>query len=145
MSGRGKVKSARNTSQVYITQSECNNASQVSEAHTLGIFRHKCYCFGFYTYLFPGKSKIRETGCGKFFPREIPSRLSRQFPDFKRMRQALALCDPFICWNPKCIILSLTQRLKFIYPIPSIIMCVFYLFFSPKNCKKLRILIECEH
>ena len=111
MSGRGKVQSAKNTSQVYITQSECNNASQVSEAHTLGIFRHKCYCFGFYTYLFPGKSKIQETGCGKFFSREIPSRLCRQFPDFKRVRQALALCDPLICCKSKYIILSLTQRL----------------------------------
>ena len=65
--------------------------------------------------LFPGKLKIRETGCGKFFSREIPSRLSRQFPDFKRLRQASGLGDPLICCNPKCIILSLTQRLKFIY------------------------------
>ena len=31
------------------------------------------------------------------------------------------------------------------YPIPSNIMCVYYLFFSPKICEKLRILIECEH
>ena len=32
-----------------------------------------------------------------------------------------------------------------VYPIPSNIMCVYYLFFSPKICEKLRILIECEH
>ena len=44
-------------------------------------------------------------GMREVFSREIPSRLSRQFPDFKRVRQALSLCDPLISCNPKCIIL----------------------------------------
>ena len=91
------------------------NCSRIGIYYTSRLYLTLTYFLLGSVSLFPGKSKIRETGCGKFFSREIPSRLSRQFPDFKRLRQTLVLSDPLICCNPKCIILSLTQRLKFIY------------------------------